>query len=325
METNLTAGNAMTTDNNTLTPETTAKASWGAQFEAARKALHLNEKDAAARLHLKPHIITIIEAENFKDGPPAIFMRGYIRSYGRMLNFSEKEIVQALAQMDLANPATSAFTPSPQRIETRNHSNNNHVGWSTAFVVLGLSALVGMWWWNSHSHNTGNEVAAPLADATPSAAQTVVTATATPDNNPALNSTQGNIAASTNSITDSTNAPVTTPGTAPTATAQNTPGAAPTTAAPSATTPTAPGTTAAATTPATTATGGAPTATAPTTASTEKPVISEPTTLPSLEEDEADANATQATAATKPHYTKTPDMANAEMSVPEEGLDDSPQ
>jgi cytoskeleton protein RodZ len=157
---------------------------WGSRFKAAREAMNLTEKDAAARLHLKPHLITIIETERFENGPPPIFMRGYIRSYARLLNLPEKEITQALAQLDLANPATSA--PAAPTTRTRVSSANNNssnTGWSTALVVIVLVGLVGMWW-NNHSRNS-------LKDATETASlsstqATVASTTPTPDAAPAI-------------------------------------------------------------------------------------------------------------------------------------------
>ena len=141
--------------------EATLKHSWGARFKAAREGLHFTEKDVASRLHLKATLITIIETERFESGPPPIFMRGYIRSYGRLLNMPEKEIAQALAQLDLDNPA-AASTPAPMMRTRINTQQNSNSGWSTALVVLVLIGLVGMWW-NNHSRNNQKDAAALTA------------------------------------------------------------------------------------------------------------------------------------------------------------------
>lgn len=130
--------------------ETPLKHHWGARFKAAREAMHLTEKEAGARLHLKPYLIAIIESERFENGPPAIFMRGYIRSYGRLLNLPEKEITQALAQLNLAAPPTAAPIST---IQTQSIQYGNNVGWSTSLVVIVLVGLVGMWW---HTHTRTN-------------------------------------------------------------------------------------------------------------------------------------------------------------------------
>jgi cytoskeleton protein RodZ len=151
METNFPAGIAMMSNDKNKTAETPLKHSWGARFKQAREAMNLTEKDAAGRLHLKTHIITSIEAENFADAPPPLFMRGYIRSYARLLNLSDNELAQALTQMNLAPPAPTPVANHARRMPNQN--NNPMMGWSTTFVVIVLVGLVGMWWWSTHGRN----------------------------------------------------------------------------------------------------------------------------------------------------------------------------
>jgi cytoskeleton protein RodZ len=148
--------------------ENTAKIRWGAHFKATREALHLSEKDAATRLHLNPNMITLIEAESFKNDTPTIFMRGYIRSYGRLLNISDKHINQALSDLGFADQSTVKATPlrTKKVIETPTGSSFTTV--STSIVVLVLAGLVGMWW-NTHNRNTPDAAGSSNTLAMPSA------------------------------------------------------------------------------------------------------------------------------------------------------------
>jgi cytoskeleton protein RodZ len=175
------------------------KNNWGMRFQAAREAMNLSEKDAAARLHLKPHIINIIESERFSEGPPVIFMRGYIRSYGRMLNLPEKDLVQALSQLDFGSATSN--TPAPSQFRLRENTNNSSSIWSTAFVALVLTALVGIWWWNAHVRNK------PVVDAAALPEELMHTVAANPALRPATPET--NIAAALNTA-QTTAAPATT-------------------------------------------------------------------------------------------------------------------
>jgi cytoskeletal protein RodZ len=52
----------ITTDRKQVT-DNALKHSWGMRFRAAREAMNLTEKEAAGRLHLKAHIINIIEGD----------------------------------------------------------------------------------------------------------------------------------------------------------------------------------------------------------------------------------------------------------------------
>jgi cytoskeleton protein RodZ len=133
-----------TTDENNI--NTSTPTHWGSRFKTARETIHLTEKDVASRLHLKPHIITIIETESFENGPPAIFMRGYLRSYARLLNFPEAEINQALSQLALTAPEATTFVPPKL---SRPKQTHHHMHWITVLIVLVLLGLVGAWW-NTH-------------------------------------------------------------------------------------------------------------------------------------------------------------------------------
>jgi cytoskeleton protein RodZ len=142
--------------------ENTAKIRWGAHFKATREGMHLSEKDAASRLHLNPHMITVIESESFKSDTPIIFMRGYVRSYGRLLNMSDKHINQALLDLGLTDQSTVKATPLRTRKVIEHTNNNSLTRWSTSLVVLVLLGLVGMWW-NTHTRNAvDTSTASPL-------------------------------------------------------------------------------------------------------------------------------------------------------------------
>jgi cytoskeleton protein RodZ len=319
----------ITTDRKQVT-DNALKHSWGMRFRAAREAMNLTEKEAAGRLHLKAHIINIIEGERFSEGPPVIFMRGYIRSYGRLLNLTEKELNQALSQLDLGTPPAA---PAPSQFRIRENNNNSSSIWSTLFVVIVLTGLVGVWWWNGHVRNATGVIAAATPTTTAEPIQTAAVTTTPPEAitpnkmNPIL-ATPGQTFTPT-SVPETPTTAKATPDTAP---AITTASAEPTQAeiTPQPTTPPAP-------------------VEANDQASTEVPVAATtpqeqptvvintpatPTTATSSSED-ADASTTASNAddttdnqpaPAKTHTTKSklPNLADAEMATPEEGLDNEP-
>jgi cytoskeleton protein RodZ len=226
--------------------ENTAKIRWGAHFKATREGMHLSEKDAASRLHLNPSMITIIETEAFTNDTPVIFMRGYVRSYGRLLNISDKHINQALLDLGLVDQSTLKATPLRHKKVMETSNNNQFTRWSTSFVVLVLLGLVGMWW-NTHTHNAPDTTTnstltmqntnpanvvnpnTPPADPTPkelantqipaeNPAPTVAAApasAATAEDNTALTGEEPKTAANTTTTAEETNTPVTTAATQP--------------------------------------------------------------------------------------------------------------
>ncbi len=134
----------------------------GARLKKARETMGLTEKDAASRLNLNSKIITTIENDNFENGPPATFMRGYLRSYGRLLNLSEAETNELIEQLDMAVAPTMPKSISmPAHTRSINiHGFERHIRWLTYLIIFMLILLVSMWW-GSHSHNGVTETTKP--------------------------------------------------------------------------------------------------------------------------------------------------------------------
>ncbi|MEO8401891.1 MAG: helix-turn-helix domain-containing protein [Gammaproteobacteria bacterium] len=169
---------------------------FGMRLKLARELLHLSQKDAATRLHLSPKIIQTLESENGQDALPPTFMRGYLRSYARLLNMTEEEINVGLAESGLDSAPIQPIVPKLGTVTIeRNDRSGRYVHWTTSIVVLVLCGLVGMWW-SSHPHYTSTStetvahsdsqqpaavVAAPTAATTNATALTATpTATTTP-------------------------------------------------------------------------------------------------------------------------------------------------
>ena len=120
---------------------------FGARLQTAREALGMGTKDAAARLRLNEKVILMMEKEHYAVDLPITFIRGYIRSYGKLLQIPDHEIKKALEPIT-AKP-TSTETSKPAQPVT---SNNYSMQISTYFIALTMLGLVGTWWY-SHSGN----------------------------------------------------------------------------------------------------------------------------------------------------------------------------
>ncbi len=201
------------------TPEPLKKTGLGAHLKFAREAMRLTEKEAAARLHLNVNIITLIENENFAGGPPATFMRGYLRSYARLLNLSENEITLTLKDLESSMPSSLTSAPVQQLKPAKDDERYFH--WLTYVIVLVLLILVSVWW-SSHSRYV-------IADVPPTTHETTDAKTATPTSmtSPAETNTSAT-ATPTTAVLPSDTAPLQMTGAA----ASSTPGTPPTVLAP---------------------------------------------------------------------------------------------
>lgn len=135
---------AITTDIPGMTKKETVKTGLGVRLKRAREALHLTEKEAAARLYLNVNIINIIENESFADGPPVTFMRGYLRAYARLLNIPDSDIKGTIDQLEASIPVST--TPAPALQIHSIHQNNRYISWITYLILLTLITLVSLWW-----------------------------------------------------------------------------------------------------------------------------------------------------------------------------------
>jgi cytoskeleton protein RodZ len=124
------------------------KTGLGERLKTAREALQLTEKEVAARLYLNVDIILLIENESFEPLPPKVFVRGYIRSYARLLNFPEDEITLLLQDLEVAMPPSNTITPPTPSV---NHRNGRYLHGLTCLIIVILCVLVSLWW-HSHSH-----------------------------------------------------------------------------------------------------------------------------------------------------------------------------
>ena len=125
---------------------------FGTQLKTARELLNLSQKEVAARLHLSVNIIQILESDSMSHSLPITFTRGYMRSYARLLNFSEQEINQALQQLGL----TSSSTTLMPMLTTIGTSKDYSMRWLTYLIIFLLLTLVSIWW-STHPRYTFRE------------------------------------------------------------------------------------------------------------------------------------------------------------------------
>lgn len=122
----------------------------GTQLQNARELMRLDRKDAAAQLRLNENVIDMIETNSFPDDMPPIFIRGYIRSYGKLVQLPDEDIQAALAPIKPkpATPEPQLSMPIAQKENVSGHK----------YIMQGLSAgiaLVMLWmvavWWHGRS------------------------------------------------------------------------------------------------------------------------------------------------------------------------------
>ena len=169
---------------------------FGARLKAAREALGLERKDAAAQLRLNEKIIIMMEKDRYPADLPVTFIRGYLRSYGKLLQLSDHEINRAIEPI---KPKLHTHHALPTLAATNTASAGQYfMPLFTSLIILTLIGLVGTWWY-SHNNNdmTNSEstfaeqslpIAAPKETITPQQAiQVAAATTASAQQNPVDN------------------------------------------------------------------------------------------------------------------------------------------
>lgn len=136
-----------------MNPTTEQMLSPGEIFRQTREALNLSLEDVAKEITLRPSILEQLENNEFiQKSTPAIFVKGYVRSYAKFLRLPDsvwENIVFAETEKnDLGKNARST------RAVNQYSSHNRWIGRLTAIVFVIVIGMTGLWWWQSYQQNT---------------------------------------------------------------------------------------------------------------------------------------------------------------------------
>ncbi len=114
----------------------------GERLRAAREAAGLSLSQVSARLRLDTRTLEALESGSYGSLPAPTFVRGYLRSYARLLDLEPEPIVDAFDRCGLAPPPLVADIAQPGQAR----SGDVPVRVVTYLVIIGLVVLVALWW-----------------------------------------------------------------------------------------------------------------------------------------------------------------------------------
>ncbi|HFE47967.1 MAG TPA: helix-turn-helix domain-containing protein [Chromatiaceae bacterium] len=126
------------------------------RIERERRGLPLER--VAAQLHLGADMVSALEADDYDKLPGAVFVKGYVRNYARLLGIPAEPLLAELSER-CPDEECSKFVTGNVRQEVR--SSHVLMRLITAAIVLGLIALLGLWWWNYVKAPEQTEASAP--------------------------------------------------------------------------------------------------------------------------------------------------------------------
>ncbi len=116
----------------------------GERLQAARIEQGLALGDLANQMHLSTAILESLEDNRFEDITAPIFVKGYLRSYARIVGLDETEILDLYVEeyMDSDPPISSTSSDRVQRQRAR--SGGRGRWW---LVLLVVAVALGGWWY----------------------------------------------------------------------------------------------------------------------------------------------------------------------------------
>lgn len=120
---------------------------FGMRLKSAREGLGLERKDAASQLRLSEKVILMMEKDRYPIDMPVTFIRGYLRSYAKLLQIPEYEIKKAIEPIK-PKPMFNEAASSPAVKLTIPVTNSNHfMHLFTYLVIFTLIGLIAVWWY----------------------------------------------------------------------------------------------------------------------------------------------------------------------------------
>jgi len=123
--------------------------STGERLRSAREQMGLTQQNVAERLCLKLSTVRDIEEDKSPADLASTFLRGYIRSYARLVRVPEEELLPMMAKQ----APVRAAKVEPMQSFSLGKRRKKRDGWLMIFTWLVLFVVVGLtgaWWWQNH-------------------------------------------------------------------------------------------------------------------------------------------------------------------------------
>lgn len=134
-----------------------AQGTVGQTLKSLREAQNLSLADVASRMRLDPRIIAAMENADHQALPGALYVRGYLRGYGRILGADPENLV------NMYNEEAPSAPPDiqPEMSRPSQHSSEDApVRAATVAVIALLGVLLVAWWQTTYRQQSAGPVTA---------------------------------------------------------------------------------------------------------------------------------------------------------------------
>ncbi len=121
----------------------------GQTLEKERIALGWSQRDVSDQINLSVAVINSLEVGDYESLPPPTFIKGYIRSYAKLLELDPEPLVQAYG--GYASPASNVIPTSESHHTTQNNTeeqNESSFNLSIVGILVIILLAMGIWLYN---------------------------------------------------------------------------------------------------------------------------------------------------------------------------------
>ncbi|MCX7130707.1 RodZ domain-containing protein [Aeromonas sp.] len=129
----------------------------GQLLRNAREQLGWTREQVASRIHLRLTLIAAIESDTYDKHTSHTFIRGYLRTYAKLVGIPDETILAAYDKLGLTPPDNIDMQSFSRR--SRQQANDSRLKVVTWLVILVLIALSVAWWWQSTARRSAGDEA----------------------------------------------------------------------------------------------------------------------------------------------------------------------
>lgn len=143
----------------------------GPLLRSAREAMGWSREQVASRLHLRLTLIAAIESDTYDKHSSPTFIRGYLRTYAKLVGIEESTILEAYKTLGL-EPEPSINMQSFSK-RTRREASDSRLKIVSWLVILVLAGLLVAWWWQASNRRAAGQEQLAASEITTPASETV--------------------------------------------------------------------------------------------------------------------------------------------------------
>lgn len=117
----------------------------GAQLGASRQEKGFTQEYVATKLHLRVRVIQLLEADDYERLPEAVFIKGYLRAYAKLLGVDYVPLLEKFNSFHRPEPRQEKAALW-QQTRRDSHHGERAVRWFTALFAISVLAAVSIWW-----------------------------------------------------------------------------------------------------------------------------------------------------------------------------------